>query len=421
MNSVGSSPNSPVYRFYADDGVTPLAGGFWYIYLAGTSTPAFAYSAQNLDPGSQLTNPIVLDANGEATVYFSPTNDTNEAVSYKWDVQDSDGNSIAGYPRDNISVPAPSAGANLTSAVIGFGATTTLTIAGGAITPTKNVHALNPEGGSADNLDTIVVDEMPDGAQLIISNANGAAAITVRDGVGNIFLSAGNYVMDTTDMRLVLVRDGASWYGVDRQAGVGDVVGPASSTDNAVARFDSTTGKLLQNSSAILSDAGLLTLPAGTGSETANVGGSIGYSVTSTGNSGTAETTLWSYTVPAATLAVDGDAIVFDAYGLGDSGSDTKTLRAYWAGVQIAAITGTSSPAGTFPDWHLRLTVTRSGATSQTVTLEVDPGQALSSSVVVTTGTATLANANDVRFSGQGASSNQLTFKSGRGVFQAHP
>jgi hypothetical protein len=39
--------------------------------------------------------------------------------------------------------------------------------------------------------------------------------------------------------------------------GAGDVVGPASSTDNAFARFDSTTGKLLQNSAgATLSDAG---------------------------------------------------------------------------------------------------------------------------------------------------------------------
>lgn len=40
----------------------------------------------------------------------------------------------------------------------------------------------------------------------------------------------------------------------------GDVVGPASSTDNALARFDGTTGKLLQNSNTTLSDAGLLVL-----------------------------------------------------------------------------------------------------------------------------------------------------------------
>jgi hypothetical protein len=42
--------------------------------------------------------------------------------------------------------------------------------------------------------------------------------------------------------------------------GTGDVEGPASSTDNAVARFDGTTGKLLQDTAnATLSDEGYLT------------------------------------------------------------------------------------------------------------------------------------------------------------------
>jgi len=40
--------------------------------------------------------------------------------------------------------------------------------------------------------------------------------------------------------------------------GSGDVVGPTSSTDNAIARYDSTTGKLLQNSVVLLGDDGTL-------------------------------------------------------------------------------------------------------------------------------------------------------------------
>lgn len=36
--------------------------------------------------------------------------------------------------------------------------------------------------------------------------------------------------------------------------GSGDVVGPASATDNAIVRFDSTTGKLIQNSGITVSD-----------------------------------------------------------------------------------------------------------------------------------------------------------------------
>ena len=48
-------------------------------------------------------------------------------------------------------------------------------------------------------------------------------------------------------------------------AGTGDVTGPASSTDNAIARFDSTTGKLIQNSVVTVGDTGIIagaTLPA---------------------------------------------------------------------------------------------------------------------------------------------------------------
>ncbi len=40
-------------------------------------------------------------------------------------------------------------------------------------------------------------------------------------------------------------------------AGLGDVDGPASSTDNAVTRFDGVTGKLLQDSKLTITDAGI--------------------------------------------------------------------------------------------------------------------------------------------------------------------
>jgi hypothetical protein len=39
---------------------------------------------------------------------------------------------------------------------------------------------------------------------------------------------------------------------------VGDVVGPTSATDNAIARYDSTTGKLIQNSVVTVSDTGAI-------------------------------------------------------------------------------------------------------------------------------------------------------------------
>ena len=56
------------------------------------------------------------------------------------------------------------------------------------------------------------------------------------------------------DASQFLQTDGAgvtSWVTV---SAVGNVVGPASATDNAVARFDSTTGKLIQDSALIVAD-----------------------------------------------------------------------------------------------------------------------------------------------------------------------
>jgi len=60
----------------------------------------------------------------------------------------------------------------------------------------------------------------------------------------------------------------------------GDVSGPGSSTDDALAKFDSTTGKVIQNSTATLSDIGTLTsvLFVGelTGDVTGNIDGTVG-------------------------------------------------------------------------------------------------------------------------------------------------
>ena len=41
--------------------------------------------------------------------------------------------------------------------------------------------------------------------------------------------------------------------------GGGDVIGPAGATDDALARYDTATGKLIQNSLVILDDAGAMT------------------------------------------------------------------------------------------------------------------------------------------------------------------
>ena len=59
------------------------------------------------------------------------------------------------------------------------------------------------------------------------------------------------------------VFNGSVWQKVDNTDAGGDVVGPASATDNAVARFDTTTGKLIQNSATTIDDSGVLSTSKG--------------------------------------------------------------------------------------------------------------------------------------------------------------
>jgi hypothetical protein len=65
-----------------------------------------------------------------------------------------------------------------------------------------------------------------------------------------------------------LKTDGSGNTSWDTPAGAGDIVGPATSTDNAIPRFHSTTGKIIQEGydsgkTPTISDAGVLTLPGG--------------------------------------------------------------------------------------------------------------------------------------------------------------
>src|ERR1043165_7127988 len=65
-------------------------------------------------------------------------------------------------------------------------------------------------------------------------------------------LVAGSNVTITTDAATDTITIAATGGG----GGSGDVTGPASSTDNALTRFDGTTGKVIQNSTVTVSDIG---------------------------------------------------------------------------------------------------------------------------------------------------------------------
>lgn len=86
-----------------------------------------------------------------------------------------------------------------------------------------------------------------DGGDVWVVDANGVSLSTSKQYVGRYW----DNVVGVTEAVPVVVVSGA---------GDGDVVGPSSSTDNALVRWDGFTGKLIQNSNGILSDAGELTI-----------------------------------------------------------------------------------------------------------------------------------------------------------------
>jgi len=83
----------------------------------------------------------------------------------------------------------------------------------------------------------------------------------------------------------------------------GDASGPGSATDNAIARFDGTTGKLIQNSTATLSDIGQAAF-VGYARVTANTGaGTSGYLELQSTDSGSGTKTLRIEPSAAATTS----------------------------------------------------------------------------------------------------------------------
>lgn len=96
-------------------------------------------------------------------------------------------------------------------------------------------------------------------------SADRTLTITSGDADRTLDISAANVTISSFGASIV---DDANAAAVRTTIGAGDVVGPASSTDNAIVRFDSTTGKLLQDSVVTIADTtGLIA-----GSRFANTG-----------------------------------------------------------------------------------------------------------------------------------------------------
>lgn len=128
-------------------------------------------------------------------------------------------------------------------------------------------------------------------------------------------LAAGELAVNITDGKLFYKDNGGVVRVLATAAGsAGDVVGPGSSTDNALVRFDGTTGKLVQNSAGVLDDSGNLT-----GIAALTTSGAL------TLNGGTANGVPY---LNASKVLTSGSALTFDGSSLVGTGKfQSQVLR----------------------------------------------------------------------------------------------
>lgn len=156
---------------------------------------------------------------------------------------------------------------------------------------------------------------------------------------------------------------------ITANTGSGDVNGPASSTDNAVARWDGATGKLLQNSVVIVDDSGNI---SGVNS-IANGAGAVGTpSYTFTGD---LDTGMWH----SAANTLDFSTNALRAFQL----TAAPALSVNWLGVAPSATTNAPniSALGTDTNIGIRLIPKGTGAVLNSAGATATPSYSFSGNV----------------------------------------
>lgn len=100
----------------------------------------------------------------------------------------------------------------------------------------------------------------PIGTKIFVKQT-GAGQLIIAQGVGvTITASSGALLAPDQNVLMALIKTGTNTWdlenGADSAGGSGDVVGPGSSTDNAIVLFDGLTGKLIKDSAKALSTVG---------------------------------------------------------------------------------------------------------------------------------------------------------------------
>lgn len=150
----------------------------------------------------------------------------------------------------------------------------------------------------------------------------------------------------------------------------------------------------------------VLSTKAGSSTSYAKVGGVLNSSTTNVGNVGAGEDDLMTFSVPASTLATNGDRIDFRMAGTFAANVNSKRVRIKFGATTLLDTTGLAFNGA---DWVVRGTIIRSGASTQKAYCIFESNSALLSATAdYTTPGETLSGAVTLKATGEATSNNDI-------------
>lgn len=422
MAATGTIAPFPKHQLFTNAGA-PAASHKLFTYAAGTTTKLSTYSDVNLS--SANANPIVLDSAGRATIFLS-------AASYKF---------VLASSTDTDPPTSPIWTVDSVSATPSFNVNLDITgTAGETLVANDIVYVSDGSGGLTAGLwyktdsDNTYSSVTAYAIGVVISDIASAATGSIRvagQAIGFAGLTAGSvyYISATAGAitatapangRAVGVADSATTvvlsHHLNSPAASASIAGIVTTGTQTIAGAKTFSGAVVASSTLAVTGTstltGAVTTPGGittTHATTAMlIGGRASTNVVDVGNVGAGEDDLMTYSLPAGSLASNGQIVRVTMWGTFAATAAAKTIKAYFG---ATSATWSAVTLGTLQNWQLQFIIVRTGAATQVANLigtqydtsagvsttlqpaELAPAETLSGAVTIKlTGTATADN-----------------------------